>query len=158
MAILNYFHDRLFPLQSFAAGQHPNFVRTAKEDIWRKFWVQFQPFHSNLFCLPLASSSLLTHTAENVFWTSLSNSRDSSCEELVHWMLARLTALVAKGYPNMFSLCRGISEFTVFPLLEALSADKSLVSYPALFPASFPDSPDTLTSMMDEFSCRISVL
>lgn len=78
--------------------------------------------------------------------------------ELVHQLLARLTALVSKGHPNTFSPRWGISEFTLFTLLEALSADKSLVSYPAVFPATFPESPDTLTSMMDELTCRVSVL
>lgn len=97
----------------------------------RGYLEKILPFHRNISCLTLASSSVLAHTG-SAFWTSLLNRRDGFCAELVHWMTAGLAAPVAKGYPKTFSLCQGISEFTVFPLLNAQSADKSLVSYPAL--------------------------
>lgn len=65
--------------------------------------MQLQPLCSNLFCLPLAASSLLAHAAGNTFWTSLPNRRDSFCAELVHQMLARLTALVTRDVQTCFN-------------------------------------------------------
>lgn len=50
-------------------------------------------------------------------------------------MMEMVTALVSKGFPNMFCLCGGTYELRVFILLEELSAGKSWLSAPAAFPA-----------------------
>lgn len=120
-----------FPFSHLLQSNIQTLWKQAKSQTFGENSVRFYPFHSNLSCLTLASSSVRAHTAGNVFW-SFFNRRDSFCAELVRWMTARLAAPVAKGHPKTFSLCQRISEFTVFPLLNTRSADKSLLSYPAL--------------------------
>lgn len=136
------------------------------QTLWKQQWQIFEEnlsaasaFHRNLICLTtwfqLSDGSL----GWKYFGISLSNSSGSFCVELVYWILSGLMVLVTEGYPKTFCTGELLSEIGFHLLGISLGSHCFLclkhccwlvpAHPPTPFPAIFPDSPCTLTSMMD---------